>query len=126
MRRFAPGFQLLTILPLLAAGAKVRTALGDDHPPDERLATGAGFARALIDAVAELEEALAPFRVDVIGNGRPARGDGLGEHGDDGVVQFACPVAPYAWRQRQRMYAGAKEGFIGVDVADAAHEGLVE
>src|ERR1035438_9727544 len=115
-----------TSLTLLAARAKVGTALGDDHPADRRPAEGARFAGALVDAVAELEEALAAFGIDVIGDGRSPGGDGFGEHGDHSVVEFAGAVAADALRQRLRMYAGAEEGFIGVDIADTAHEGLVQ
>src|ERR1039458_9440339 len=126
MRGLAPRFPILTILPLLAVGTKVGTALGDRHPADGSPAGREWFAGALIDAVADLEEAFAPFGVDVIGDGRPSGGDGLGEHGDDGVVELAGAVAPDALGERQRMNAGAEEGFIGVDIADAAHEGMVE
>src|ERR1017187_8221184 len=109
MRRFAPRFPILTILPLLAVGTKVGTALGDRHPPHEGPAGGTRFAGALIDAVADLEKSFAPFGIDVIGDGRPSGGDGLGEHGDDGVVEFAAPVAPYALGERSEERRVGKE-----------------
>src|ERR1017187_1352161 len=115
-----------TSLALLAARAEVGAALGDDHPEDRCPAGGTRLAGALVEAGAELEEALAAFGVDVIGDGRSSGGDGLGEHGDDGVVEFAGAVASNALGERLRMNAGAEEGLIGVDIADAAHEGLVE
>ena len=44
----------------------------------------------------------------------------------DGVVELACTVAADALGERPRMNAGAEERFIGIDIADAAHKGLVE
>ena len=51
------------MLALLAARAEMRTALRDDHAADGSAARGARFAGALIDAVADLEEALAKISV---------------------------------------------------------------
>ena len=76
--------------------------------------------------MADLEKALAAFGIDVIGDGRTSGGDGFGEHGDDGVVELARTVAADALGERPRMNAGAEERFIGVNIADAAKEGLVE
>jgi hypothetical protein len=45
---------------------------------------------------------------------------------DDSVVELARTVAADALGERTRMNAGAEERFIGVNIADAAQEGLVE
>jgi hypothetical protein len=50
----------------LAAGAKMRSAAGDQGPPDRCLAGDARLAGALIHAVLELEEAAPAIGVDII------------------------------------------------------------
>src|SRR5260370_40172253 len=104
----------------------MRTALSDNDGADGRPAGGTGFAGALIYAVADLEKALSALGVHVVGDRRTSGGNGFGEHGDDGVVEFAGAVAADALGECLRMNAGAEKGLIGVDITDAAEEGLVE
>ena len=104
----------------------MRTALSDNDPADGSPAGGTGFAGTLIDAVADLEKSFSALGVHVVGDRRTSSGNGFGEHGDDGVVELAGAFAADALGERLRMNAGAEKGFVGVDIADAAEESLVE
>ena len=104
----------------------MRGPLGHQQAPDGRAACEAGLTGALIDAVAELEEAAAALGVHVIGYGGTTRLDGLSQHCDDGVVEPAGARIPQPVRHRQGMYPGAKQGFVGVDIPQTAQESLVQ
>src|ERR1035437_10869120 len=71
---------------LLALGAEVRRALRHQNAANGRPAGDAGFAGALVNAVAELEKALAAAGIHVIGDGRAAGGDGLRQHRNKGLM----------------------------------------
>src|SRR5438552_15800003 len=51
---------------LLAARAKVRGPLRHNHAADGSFAGDAGFAGALVDAMAELKEAFSDFGIDML------------------------------------------------------------
>ena len=101
-------------------------ALRHQQTADGGAANHAGLSGALVNAVLHLEKSPAAFRVHVIGNRRTSRVDGIGEHIDDGPVQAAGALGGEAVGKSQRMDTGAKQGFIGIDIADAPDEGLVE
>ena len=86
----------------------------------------ARFAGALVHTVTQLEEAFAALRIYVVGDGRSAGGDGFRKDGNHGVEESPRPLAAQAASHGERMNARAKERFIRIDVADAAHEGLVQ
>src|SRR5437763_11363685 len=107
------GFQLVVlVLAFLTIRAKVRTALGNNNTLDRSAAGGTGFARTLVDAVADLKKTFAALRVHVVRDGRSAGGDRLGEHGDDRVVEFAGALAANPPGQRHGVYAGAEQRFV--------------
>src|ERR1039458_2381322 len=72
---------------LLAPGAEVRRALRHQNAADGRPAGYAGLAGSLVNAVAELEKALAALGIHVIGDGRAAGGDGFRQYRDNGLVE---------------------------------------
>ena len=111
---------------MLAVGAVVGAAAGEDDALDGRFADEAGFSEALIDAVLELEEAADAVGVDIIGDRGAAEPDGAFEdfaQGEAEALEFISSQAP---SRSARPNAGAEETLVGVDVADAGEEGLVE
>ncbi len=60
---------------LLALGAVVAAAAGDDDPFDGGFAGQTGVAFAAVDAMLELEESFVAVGVDVVGDGGAAQGD---------------------------------------------------
>jgi hypothetical protein len=104
----------------------MRAALRHQRATDGRAAHHTRLTGALVDAMFELKESATAFGVDVIGDGGAALFDGLGEHFDDGLVQFPDAFGAQARANGQGMNAGAEEGFIGIDIADAADEMLIE
>src|SRR5260370_30552891 len=100
---------MLAMLALLAARTEMRTALSDNDTADGSPAGGTGFAGALIYAVADLEKALSALGVHVVGDRRTSGGNGFGEHGDDGVVEFAVAVAAGAVSECLRVHAEASQ-----------------
>src|SRR6266545_4684445 len=103
-------------LPPLAPGTEVGAALGHHYPADERAAFQAGLPRAAVGAVLDLEPARAPFGVDVVGNGRAARGDGLAQHLAHRVEEAARAWPAQAPGDRHGVDAGAEQRLVGVDV----------
>ena len=83
-------------------------------------------AGAGVDVVVELEEAGHSFGVYVIGDGGASQLDGVLEDFDEGGAESGEFVAGEASGVARGADAGAEEGFVGVDVADAVQEGLVE
>src|SRR5439155_15423380 len=99
---------------LLAARAKVRGTLRHNHAADGSFAGDARFASALVHAMAELKEAFAAFGIDIIRNGRTAGGDGLGQHGDHGIVEFPRAIGAQARSECQEMNAGTEQRIVRV------------
>src|ERR1051326_6883638 len=114
------------VLTFLAARAEMRRSLCHQHAANGRLAMDARLAGALVHAMAELEKSLPAFGIDVIGNGRSTGGDRFREHRHHGVEQSPGPLAPQPRSDGERMNARAKKGLVGVDIAHASHEALVE
>ena len=79
-----------------------------------------------VDAMFQLKEASDSRSVHVIGHGRATEFDGAGEHIDQGLAQplELCPGD--ACCLPARADTGARESFIGVDVADAVQQRLIE
>ncbi len=100
--------------------------MGYQDAADDSAAIYTGLAGTLIDAVADLEKALAALGIHVIGDGGTAGGDGLGEHFGEGLVEAEGAILAQPGGNRQGVNAGAEEAFIGVDIPHAADEGLIE
>jgi len=107
-------------------GAEVRPAPGEDDTADRRAADEAGLSLAGIDAVLDLEEAGFTVGVDVVGDRRAAGADGGLKDGSKGFVEAREARAGEAAGNACGADAGAEETFVGVDVADAVEERLVE
>src|SRR5579871_4658858 len=106
--------------------AKMRSALGDERALYRTAADHARFAVPLVDAMRLLKTSEASVGVDVVGYRGATAGDGFGENFANGVVQAAgAGLAEFGGRQKG-MNSGAKERFVGVNVADAAEEFLIE
>lgn len=101
-------------------------AAGEGDALDGCAADAAGFAGALVDPVAELKEAAHAVCVDVIGDRGAAELDRLFEDCDEASAQLGEFVAREACGLARGANAGAEEGFVSVDVADAVQQGLVE
>lgn len=111
---------------VLAMGAVVGAAAGDRDALDGCFAGEAGLAGALVDTVFELEKAAHAFGIDVVGNRRTAEADGVLEdfaEGEPQALEFDAGEAPGAAAGSN---GGAKEAFIGVDVAYTGEKRLVE
>lgn len=112
-------------LPLTLA-AEVGSAAGEDDALDGLAADAAGHSLAGVDAMLQLEKAFDAVGIDVIGDGGAAERDGVGED------LLERDAEAFKLRARERVgdaagtNAGAKEAFVGVDVADAVEQGLIE
>src|SRR5208282_6881280 len=74
----------------------------------------------------ELEESFFAIGVDIVGNGRSTERDGLAQHLPHCAMQFPQLVAGHGRRAPPRTDAGAKQRLVGIDVADAAQQLLIE
>lgn len=104
----------------------MRAALGDDDAHNGGATAQAGVAFAVIDLqVVAVPAGLAPD-VLMAAKGGAAMFDAHFQHGADGFMQ----PGNFLWSQRfgpaQGMNTGAEERLIGVDVADAGHQALIE
>lgn len=98
----------------------------DNDLPDGRAADGARLAGAAVDPVLDLEVAAHAFGVDVIGHGTTAQLDGAAEDFDQSFAEAGELFAGDAGGLSARADSGAEEGLVGVDVADAVEQGLIE
>ena len=101
-------------------------AASNDDALDGGFADTAGFAGAGVDVVVELEKAGYAFGVYVIGDGGAAQLDGVFEDFDECGAEAGELVAGESSGVARGADAGVEEGLVGVDVADAVEEGLVE
>ena len=106
--------------------AEVGAAAGEGDAADGGGADEAGLAGAPVDLVPELEEAAGALGIDVVGDGGAAKPDGVAEDLDERGAQAGQFGAGEAGGLAGGAKAGAEEGFVGVDVADAVQERLVE
>ena len=107
-------------------GAEVGGAAGEGDALDGGSADEAGLASALVDLVAELEEAADAIGVDIIRHGGAAEFDRLAQDFDKRSAQPGELDAGEARGLPARADMGEEEGLVGVDVADTVEEGLIE
>src|SRR5258706_2420972 len=107
-------------------GAEVGGAAAEDNTLNWSFAADTGLAFARVDAVEELEAAFFAVGVDVVAQGAAAMVDGAAKNQLDGAVEAEDLVASQAVAGCGGVDAAVEEGFVGVDVADAGHEALVE
>ena len=106
----------------LTARAEVRTTLADACVADRRAAARTALALAAINCQPVLHVAAG---VGVVESGALVA-DGLAQHGADGGVQGGDLGRTERVGGGQRVQAGAKEGFVGVNVAQTGDDALVE
>ena len=110
----------------LAMGAKMGAPLRNQNAFDGRGAGAAGLPSAPVDAVEELKAPAVTVAVDVVGDGRAPHDDGLPEKLlDGGVESLQTRLAEFGPHQ-EWMQTGPKEGFVDVDIAQAAKKLLIE
>ncbi len=101
-------------------------ATAKDYTLNWSFAARTGLALAGVDAVEELEAAFFAVGVDVVAQGAAAMVDGAAENQLDGAVEAEDLVASQSVAGDRGVDSAVEEGFIGVDVADAGDEALVE
>lgn len=111
---------------MLAGGAEVGAAASDEEALDGGAAGEAGLAGAEIDAVLELEEAADAVSIDIVGDRGAAELDGVGEHVDQGLAQADEFGAGEASGMAAGTDPGTEEALVGVDVAHAVKQTLVQ
>ena len=111
---------------MLAVGAVVGAAAGNDDALDGCFAGETGLTGALIDAVLELEKAAHAFGIDVVGNGGTAEADCVVEDLAEDETQALEFDAGEVSGAAAGANAGAKEALVGVDVAYTGKKCLVE
>src|SRR6266542_3197070 len=110
----------------LAMRAEVGRALAGDNPRHRPAAAQARSAGPLINHEPLRVPAWLPIRADVVAEAGPTVGDPLAEDGPDRPMQ----APDLRWRQRvraaQRVQACPPQRFVGIDVAHASDERLIE
>ena len=109
----------------LAPRAEMRRSRADDDPLDRPSAARTRFAGPLVDLQVLLHRAVAIGRRVVIDRAS-APHDRLGQDPPDRVVQMTLVGGPQRPGGPQRMEPGRPQRLVGVDVADARDERLVE
>src|SRR5215218_10807490 len=110
----------------LTARTEIGGAAADDDADDRAVAAGAVFPLAGVDEELFLHRALLAARVAVVVDRRAASVDPCLQRGDDGIAQRLQVLGLHRAGGRERVQAGAEEGLVGVDVADAGDLRLVE
>ncbi len=96
-------------------------ALAEDGAADACTAGGTGLAGAVINAEVLAEIARRSVLAQEIAQGRAALANRVFEHVPDGVRQSGQALGCDARGRPGGVDSGHKEGFAGVDVADADH-----
>src|ERR1043166_5145336 len=104
----------------------MRTASGDHYALDRSLASQARLGGAHVDAMLELEESFFPVGIDIVGYGGAACFDRFLQNFTHGRIKSAKLVAGDGMRAAPGTDAGAKERFVGIDVADSAEKFLIQ
>ena len=104
----------------------MRAALGNHNAGNRRATAQAGVALAMIDLQMVAVGADLPPEVLMAAKGCAAMFDCTLQHGADGLVQAGDLIAAERFGPTQGMDAGAEERLIGVDIADAGHQALIE
>src|SRR5215468_3917634 len=98
----------------------------DDDLFDFLLTYQAGLAFAAVDAMLQLEESFLAIGINIVGDRRSTRGDGLFQH----LAQRLAKRRQLRARERAsapaRANTGATQAFIGVDVSYAVQQSLIE
>ena len=110
---------------MLAPRTEVRRPAADHDPPDGPPAATAGLAGALVDEQVVLHRAVA-FRGGVVVDRAAASHDRLGEDSPDREVEAPLVGRSQGGRRPEGVEPGGPERLVGVDVADAGHERLVQ
>ena len=106
--------------------AKCGCPLGDYKMRHDRPTAPAGQAGPTIGEEVGLVVAGAAVCIDVVAQGGPAGADGACEGLADGPAEAAGLLAVEGASRLQRVDSGAKEGLVGIDVADAGDDLLIE
>lgn len=101
-------------------------AAGDEDAADGGSTSAAGEAGTLVDAMLHLEEAGLASGIDVIGDRGSAQTNGVLEDLAECETEALEFSAGEAARHAAGVDAGAEEALVGIDVADAGEEGLIE
>src|SRR5208282_880725 len=104
----------------------VTAAARQNNPPDCGPAQQAGFPLTAIHSMLELEEAFLSIRVHVIGNRRSAQRDRLAQNFLYRGMQLAQLLPGDGCRPPPGTDAGAEQRLVGIDVAHAAQQFLVQ
>jgi hypothetical protein len=104
----------------------VGSAPGYYHPANRRLAAAAGLAGAQVDAVLKLKKPALAIGVDVIGDRRAAQPNSVRQDLAQRGPQVVELGAGDAVGTPPRANAGMKEAFVGVDIAHASQQRLVQ
>jgi len=107
-------------------GTEVGAAAGEGDAADGCCAGEAGLSGAPVDAVFQLEEAARAVGIDVIGDGGASELDGVAENIDKRGAQAGQLGSGEAGGLAGGADGGAEERLVGVDVADAVQERLIE
>ncbi len=110
----------------LALGAEVGSASGENDAANGRPADEAGLALPGVHAVLDLEEAGLTVGVDVVGNRGTAGADGRFQNGLERLAEAQQPGAGETAGPTGGADFCAEEAFVGVDVAHAVEQRLVE
>jgi len=99
---------------------------GQHNPPDGRSAHQARLAFAAIDSMLKLKKSFLAVGIDIIGNRRSAERDGLAQHFPHRSMQFGQLLPRDGGRAAARTDAGPKQRFVGINVAHAAQQLLIQ
>lgn len=110
----------------LTLWAEMGASAGYQNSADWGLACTAGLAGAEVDAMLQLEESADAVRIHIIGYRGTAEADGVLKHGLQSEAQALELSAGESTGAAAGTDAGAEEAFIGINVAYAGEQGLVE
>jgi len=98
----------------------------DDNSTDGRVALAAGLAGPQVDTVFQLEKAANTIGVHVVGDRRAAQADGVLKNQDQGLAEPFKLGAGQPAGLTAGPNTSPEEAFVGIDVAHAGQQSLVE
>jgi len=104
----------------------MRAALAHDDLFDRRAATDARLSRTLINAMSVLKTPAVAIGIHVIRDRRSPAFDRLRQYLLHGVINPLHAVGPQRSRHGFGAYARTEQRLIGIDIADSAHDRLVQ
>src|SRR5579884_1253161 len=104
----------------------MRAAACQYDAPNGGTTARAGLAFATVYLVHILEAAAAAFRVHVVGDGGSFALDGRAQNAGHRAVETASAVCAEAGGEGAGMDGGLEQRFVGIDVAHAADEALIQ